>query len=71
MENLLDFHEVYVLKKCALGFQEFKCHKLVLSLVSKVFDAMLFGHFREAQLEPDEPILLDKVSPQAFRCAMK
>jgi BTB/POZ domain len=54
-----------------LGFQEFKCHKLVLSLASSVFDAMLFGHFREAQLEPDEPILLDKVSPQAFRCAMK
>jgi hypothetical protein len=54
-----------------LGFQEFKCHKLVLSLASSVFDAMLFGHFREAQLEPDEPILLDKVSPKAFRCAMK
>jgi BTB/POZ domain len=52
--------------------QDFKCHKYVLSMASDVFKAMFFGHFKEATMGPDEPILLDyNVDPLVFKFAMK
>jgi hypothetical protein len=40
-------------------------------MASVVFEKMLFGNFKEARMGPDEPILLDKVDPQVFECAMR
>jgi BTB/POZ domain len=51
--------------------QDFKCHKLVLSLASEVFEIMLFGDFKEAKMGPNEPIPLDKIDPEVFECAMR
>jgi BTB/POZ domain len=51
--------------------QDFKCHKYVLSMASDVFKAMFFGHFKEATMGPDEPILLDNIDPLVFQCAMR
>jgi hypothetical protein len=42
-----------------------------LSLASDVFKAMLLGHFKEANMDPDEPIELKNVSPNAFDKAMR
>jgi BTB/POZ domain len=51
--------------------QDFKCHKLVLSIASVVFEKMFNGTFKESKMGPDEPILLRNVDPRVFDCAMK
>jgi hypothetical protein len=41
-------------------------------MASDVFKAMFFGHFKEATMGPDEPILLDyNVDPQVFQFVMR
>jgi BTB/POZ domain len=52
-------------------FQDFKCHKLVLSMASDVFQIMLYGPFKESKMGPDEPIQLANIEPQIFDCAMR
>jgi hypothetical protein len=40
-------------------------------MASDVFKAMFFGHFKEATMGPDEPIVLDAVDPQVFQFVMR
>jgi hypothetical protein len=42
-----------------------------LGASSVVFEAMFCNLFIEAQMGPDQPILLDKVQPKVFENAMK
>jgi hypothetical protein len=51
--------------------QDFKCHKLVLSACSPMFETMYFSHFKEAKMGPDEPIWLDRIDPQVFESTMR
>jgi BTB/POZ domain len=51
--------------------QDFKCHKVILSMTSVVFEKMFFGHFKEVKMGPDEPILLERVDPEVFDCTMR
>ena len=61
------------MKKNAVNasFQDFKCHKVILSGRSPVFEAMFSGHFKEAKMGPDEPIIFDKIDPEVFESAMR
>jgi len=52
-------------------FQNFECHRLILSVASDVFQAMLYGNFKEGKMGPDRPIPLVNVDPQVFDCAMR
>ncbi|XP_065335945.1 BTB/POZ domain-containing protein 2-like isoform X1 [Cloeon dipterum] len=49
----------------------FKCHKLVLSIASPVFETMFNGNFSESKREVDEEIVIHNTSPKAFDAAMK
>jgi hypothetical protein len=41
-------------------------------MASDVFKAMFFGHFKEATMGPDEPILLDSnIDPLVFKFVMR
>jgi hypothetical protein len=40
-------------------------------MASDVFQIMFYGHFKEANMGPDKPILLDNVDPEVFKCAMR
>jgi BTB/POZ domain len=51
--------------------QDFKCHKVILSVCSPVFEKMFCGNFKEAKMGPDEPIRLDKIDPLVFESAMR
>jgi len=51
--------------------QEFKCHKAILAIASSMFEVMFCSNFKEAKMDPDEPIVLDDVTPEAFDCAMR
>lgn len=62
------YKKIYILYNY---IQDFKCHKLILSACSPVFETMFFGHFKEAKSGPDEPIHLDKTDPLVFECAMR
>jgi BTB/POZ domain len=55
----------------SVGSKLYKCHKLVLSVASGVFEAMFFGDFAESTKGRDEPIDLKDVSVEAFECAIK
>jgi BTB/POZ domain len=52
-------------------FQDFKCHKLILSVASDVFQVMLYGSFKEGQMSPDNPIPMLNIDPEVFECAMR
>jgi BTB/POZ domain len=56
---------------CVHIFQNFECHRLILSVASDVFQAMLYGNFKEGKMGPDRPIPLVNVDPQVFDCAMR
>ncbi|XP_059478998.1 uncharacterized protein LOC132198790 isoform X2 [Neocloeon triangulifer] len=49
----------------------FKCHKLVLSVASKVFQIMFYGDFVEASKTPDDEIVIDDTLPAVFETAMR
>ncbi|XP_059468430.1 uncharacterized protein LOC132192469 [Neocloeon triangulifer] len=49
----------------------FRCHKIVLSVASRVFQAMFHGGFNEAKKGPDDEILIDDTSPAIFEAAMR
>ncbi|XP_059486844.1 BTB/POZ domain-containing protein 1-like [Neocloeon triangulifer] len=49
----------------------FKCHKLVLSVASKVFEVMFHGEFAEASKGPDDKILIEDTPPAVFETAMR
>ncbi|XP_059468357.1 BTB/POZ domain-containing protein 1-like [Neocloeon triangulifer] len=49
----------------------FHCHKLILSAASKVFQAMFYGYFQEANKGPDDEILIDDSEPEVFDAAMR
>jgi len=51
--------------------QDFQCHKVILSACSPVFERMFNGHFKEANMGPDEPIRLDRIDPDVFESAMR
>jgi hypothetical protein len=52
-------------------FQDFKCHRLILSVASNVFQAMLYGNSKEGKMGPDEPVPLFDIDPKVFDCAMR
>jgi BTB/POZ domain len=51
--------------------QDFKCHKVILSGCSPVFETMFSSHFKEAKMGLDEPIQLDRIDPLVFESAMR
>lgn len=51
--------------------QDFKCHKVILSIASVVFEKIFYGDFKEAKMSREEPIRLDKFDPDVFECAMR
>jgi hypothetical protein len=60
--------------KCVLIIyilQDFKCHKFVLALASEIFERMFFGVFKDVKLDPNQPILLNKIDPEVFECALR
>lgn len=52
-------------------FQIFKCHKIILASCSEVFETMLFGSFKEANVNRDFEICISKTSPDVFDLAMR
>jgi BTB/POZ domain len=68
--HLFESGELY---DCTLrvGPKLFKCHKLVLSVASCVFEAMFFGNFSESMIKRDEPLDIHNVTLGAFKCAMR
>jgi hypothetical protein len=52
--------------------QYFKCHKIILSKASEVFDKMFSNkHYKEAQSGPEHPILFDEYDQQVGEVALR
>jgi hypothetical protein len=48
------------------NLQLFKCHRAILAACSPVFLKTFSANFKEARMQPDEPILLDRVTSRSF-----
>jgi len=60
----------YVIQ-CVIS-QYFKCHKIILSKASEVFDTMFSNkHYKEAQSGPEHPILFDEYDQQVGEVALR
>lgn len=66
-------HKYINLKLHVYLLQIFKCHKLILSVASVVFEKAFFGdtRFKESDAPRDNPIPLKDVSTETFECAMR
>ncbi|XP_059486521.1 kelch-like protein 41 [Neocloeon triangulifer] len=75
--NCLHFYESSWMYDCTIrvgalqGSQPFKCHKLILSAASGIFYTMFNSQFKEAQLGPDDAILIEDALPEIFNAAMR
>jgi BTB/POZ domain len=71
----LEFHDYLSTVKANslffLSFQLFRCHKAFLASNSEAFDKMLYGYFKETNVDRDFEICMSETSPDVFDLAMR
>lgn len=54
-----------------ISLQDYICYKAPLARASKFFEKAFTANFKEAKMGIDKPILLEKIDPSVFECAMR